>query len=91
VKRLCIPDFQRNTIFLSLVERYTDGVELFEGLVQGLRFDIQNGKPSFRLGVRQDEGADITMEIAAAAARELNSLKSADPLSRRPRQVSEHG
>jgi hypothetical protein len=62
-----------------IVERYTDGVELFEGLVQGLRFDILKGKPAFRVGVRQDERADITIKITAAAARELNSLYNADP------------
>lgn len=64
---------------LSLVERYTDGVDLSEGLVQGLRFDIINGKPSFRVGARRDERADVTIEISAAAARELNSLRSVDP------------
>ena len=64
---------------LSLVERYTDGVELSEGLVQGIRFDIVNGKPSFRVGAQKDERADVTIEITAAAARELNRLRSADP------------
>lgn len=64
---------------LSLVERYTDGVELSEGLVQGLRFDILGGKPSFRVGARRDERADVMIEITAAAARELNTLRSADP------------
>ncbi|WP_213773889.1 hypothetical protein [Bradyrhizobium sp. dw_78] len=64
---------------VSLVERYTDGVELSEGLVQGIRFDIISGKPSFRIGVRPDEQGDITIEITAAAARRLNLLGSADP------------
>jgi len=64
---------------LSIVERYTDGVDLSEGLVQGLRFDIISGKPSFRVGARRDEWADVTIEITAAAARELNILRSADP------------
>ncbi|MCZ8546826.1 hypothetical protein OOJ09_21775 [Mesorhizobium qingshengii] len=64
---------------LSLVERYTDGVELSEGLVQGLRFDILGGKPSFRVGARRDERADVMIEITAAAARKLNTLRSADP------------
>jgi hypothetical protein len=64
---------------LSLVERYTDGVELADGLVQGLRFDIVRGKPSFRVGARPGERADITVEVTAAASRELNSLYSADP------------
>jgi hypothetical protein len=64
---------------VSLVERYTDGVELSEGLVQGIRFDILGGKPSFRVGARPDERADVTVEVTAAAARELNALRSADP------------
>ena len=64
---------------LSLVERYTDGTELADGLMQGLRLDIVSGKPSFRLGARPDERADITVEVTAAASRELNSLYSSDP------------
>ena len=64
---------------VSLVERYTDGVELSEGLVQGLRFDIVGGRPSFKVGAQHGEQADITIEITAAAARALNILYSADP------------
>jgi hypothetical protein len=64
---------------VSLVERYTDGIELSEGLVQGIRFDILGGKPSFRVGARPDERADVTVEVTAAAARELNTLRSTDP------------
>ena len=64
---------------ISLVERYTDGSELSEGFVQGIRFDILCGKPSFRVGARPDERADVTVEVTAAAARELNTLYSADP------------
>jgi hypothetical protein len=64
---------------LSLVERYTDGIELSDGVVQGLRFDIVGGKPSFRVGARPTEVADITVEISAKASRTLNSLYSADP------------
>lgn len=64
---------------VSVVERYTDGGELSEGLVQGLRFDIVGGKPTFRAGVRQGEHADIMIEITSAAAHELNLLYSADP------------
>ena len=64
---------------LTFVERYTDGVELANGLVQGIRFDIVNGEPSFRIGAQQDESADINIELTAAAARKLNSLYSADP------------
>lgn len=64
---------------VSLVERYTDGSVLSDGLVQGIRFDIVGGKPSYRVGARADEQADITIEVTAAAARELNMLRSADP------------
>lgn len=64
---------------LSLVEHYTDGVELSEGLVQGLRFDILSGKPAFRVGARPEERADVMIEITASAARKLNNLRSADP------------
>ena len=62
---------------VSLVERYTDGVELSEGLFQGIRLDIRGGKLSFRVGVRRDERADITVEVTATAARELNTLHGA--------------
>ncbi|NDV87805.1 hypothetical protein GTW51_13950 [Aurantimonas aggregata] len=64
---------------LSLVERYTEGVELSDGLVQGLRFDIVAGTPSFRAGVQPNERAAVTIEITAAAARTLNLLRSDDP------------
>jgi len=64
---------------VSLVERYTDGATLSEGLVQGLRFDIVDGIPSFRAGARPDEWGDITIEITTAAAKSLNLLLSADP------------
>lgn len=64
---------------ISLVERYTDGVALQDGLVQGLRFDIKGGQASYRVGAHPGEKADITVEVTAAASRELNSLYSADP------------
>lgn len=64
---------------VSLVERYTDGVLLSEGLVQGIRFDIIGGKPSFRVGVQPNERADVTVEITGMAARKLNTLRSTDP------------
>lgn len=63
----------------SLLERYTDGTPLADGLVQGIRFDIIAGRPSFRIGVRPDERADVVIEITAAAARTLNKLRAADP------------
>jgi hypothetical protein len=66
-----------SNLSVSFVERYIDGDELSNGLVQGLRFDIIDGRSSFRVGVRPDERADITVEITAAAARELNRLYSA--------------
>lgn len=66
-------------LHVSLVERYTDGVELSKGLFQGLRFNIIGGVPSYRVGVRQDERADVTVEITAAAAHLLNTLHNADP------------
>ena len=64
---------------LSLVERYTDGFRLPGGLVQGLRFDIRSGTPSFRIGVRPEELADVMIEVTAAAAMTLNTLLSTDP------------
>ena len=64
---------------VSLVERYTDGVELAPGLVQGLRFEIADGRPAFRVGARPDESADIVIEVTKAASRRLNTLYGADP------------
>jgi hypothetical protein len=64
---------------LSFVERYSDGRQLADGLVQGIRFDISGGMPSFRVGARPDEQADIVVEVTASAARRLNALRSADP------------
>jgi len=63
----------------SLLERYTDGTPGADGLVQGIRFDIVAGRPSFRVGVRLDERADVVIEITSAAARTLNTLRAADP------------
>lgn len=64
---------------VSLVERYTDGVEWRPGLFQGLRFDIIDGQPYFRLGAGRDERADVTVEVTAAASYTLNSLRGDDP------------
>lgn len=64
---------------VSFVERYSDGTAMADGLVQGIRFEIINGQPAFRIGVRPDERGDINIEITAAAARMLNLLYSADP------------
>jgi hypothetical protein len=64
---------------VSFVEIYTDGVELADGLVQGIRFDIIAGQASFRVGVRPGERGDVTFEITTAAAERLNSLRIADP------------
>ena len=64
---------------LSLVERYTDGIALPGGLIQGLRLDISGGTPSFRVGVFPDEVADVVIEVTANAARALNTFRSDDP------------
>ena len=64
---------------VSLVERYTDGIELAPGLVQGLRFEIADGRPAFRVGARPDELADIVIEVTKAASHRLNTLYGADP------------
>lgn len=64
---------------ISLVERYTDSVALYDGLLQGLRFDVISGKPYFRIGAYPDEQAHVIVEISAGAARTLNSLHAADP------------
>lgn len=68
------PDFN-----VCMVERYTDGIELSPGLLQGLRFEIIGGKPSFRLGAGRDERGDITIEVTKAASHTLNTLRGADP------------
>ncbi|MCS6759729.1 MAG: hypothetical protein MO852_12855, partial [Candidatus Devosia euplotis] len=64
---------------VSLVERYTDGMALPGGTVQGLRFDVTAGTPSFRIGAYPDEQADLIVEISTAAAQTLNRLHSAEP------------
>jgi hypothetical protein len=64
---------------VRLVERYIDGIELSPGRVQGLRFDIINGKPTFQLGAGRDERGDITVEVTKAASYTLNTLRSDDP------------
>jgi hypothetical protein len=64
---------------VCLVERYTNGIEFEPGLVQGLRFEIIGGTPSFTLGVRRDERGDITVEVTTAASHKLNTLHSANP------------
>ena len=63
----------------SFVERYTDGAVLPNGRVQGIRFDIVNGMPSYRVGVDKDEHADLAIEVSTAVARELNLLYTDDP------------
>lgn len=62
----------------SLVERYTDGANVAEGRVQGIRLDIRGGAPSFRVGVGRAERGDVTVEVTSAAARHLNALRGAD-------------
>lgn len=64
---------------LVFVERYTDGTEIGDGLVQGIRLDFRNGVPSYRIGAGSDERGDVTVEVTARAARELNLYDSSDP------------
>jgi hypothetical protein len=64
------------------VERYTDGADLGDGRVVGLRFEIAGGRSSFRVGVRPDERGDLTVEITAAGSRLLNTLYGSDPAYR---------
>jgi len=66
-------------LHLSLVERFLDGAALPGGQVAGLRFDIRDGRPAFRIGVGPDETGDIMIEVTAAASRTLNTLYGADP------------
>nr|WP_314547545.1 hypothetical protein [uncultured Massilia sp.] len=66
-------------LHVSLVERYTDGIEVAPGLLQGLRFDIAGGQPSFRIGAGPDERGDVTIAVTAAASRALNTMPGADP------------
>ncbi|CAN5203591.1 hypothetical protein BH10PSE12_BH10PSE12_32920 [soil metagenome] len=72
---------------VSLVEHYTDGTTLADGLVQGIRLDIRKGAFSFSVGARPDEQADIKVALTAAAARTLNTLYSADPVYRATRDA----
>lgn len=71
---------------VSFVERYSDGADLGGGLVQGIRLDIIWGKLAFRSGVSPHETADVVMEITAAAARELNTLRTDDPAYQQRRE-----
>lgn len=64
---------------ISLVEHCIDGPEIAPGLVQGLRFDIRNGMPSFRVGVEPDEVGDITVHVTPEVAQRLNQLYTSDP------------
>jgi hypothetical protein len=64
---------------VGLVERCTDGIRFQDGLMQGIRFDVYAGKPTFRVGTFREEHADITVEITAVASRELNALYGMDP------------
>ena len=64
---------------VSFLETYVDGEVGPDGLRQGIRFDIVRGQPSWRVGARPGERADIQVEITTGAARRLNRLRAADP------------
>lgn len=64
---------------VSFVERYSDGKELSDGLIQGIRLDIINGAPSYRIGAAPGEKGDINVMVTADAARQLNTYYSDDP------------
>jgi hypothetical protein len=64
---------------ISLVEHYIDGAKLDKGLIQGLRFEIIGGRPSFRPGARDGEQGDITIKVSLAASHTLNTLYGDDP------------
>ncbi|MET3762072.1 hypothetical protein [Sphingomonas sp. UYEF23] len=66
-------------INLTFVERYTDGAEIDDGLVQGIRLDFRKGEPSYRVGVGRAERGDVTVEVTSHAARILNLHLSGDP------------
>ncbi|UYB54284.1 hypothetical protein OCJ37_10290 [Xanthomonas sp. AM6] len=63
----------------TLIERYSDGVRLPNGLIQGIRFDLRAGAAAYRVGVAPEEQGDATIEVTSAAARTLNLLYSHDP------------
>ncbi|MDR6954627.1 hypothetical protein J2X65_004003 [Ancylobacter sp. 3268] len=69
----------RDVVDWTLVERYADGRPMPDGLIQGIRFDIRDGRATFRVGAGPDERGDATIEVTVAAARALNLLHSDDP------------
>lgn len=76
---------------VSLVERYTDGTDFGDGLVQGFRFDIVAGQPSYRVGAKPDERGDITIEVTGAVARELNAMPADASAQARRRHLETGG
>lgn len=66
----------------SVIERYVDGADLGDGLCQGLRISVADGRVVCRTGARADETADVVIEVTAVVARELNLLFGADPAHR---------
>lgn len=63
----------------SLVERFIGGAALPGRQVEGMRFDILGGRPTFRIGVGAQETADVTIEVTAQVSRALNTLLGEDP------------
>jgi hypothetical protein len=66
-------------VAFRFVERYTDGADLGDGRVAGLRFEIAGGETAFQVGVRPEERGDLTVEITTAGSRLLNTLYGDDP------------
>lgn len=73
---------------VSLVERYTDPADFGDGLVQGFRFAIVAGQPSCRVGAKPGERGDVTVEVSAAAARDLNAMPAAAAAKARRRYIA---
>lgn len=63
----------------TLVERYSDGERLPNGLIQGIRFDLRAGACTYGVGVAPEERGDATITVQSATARALNLLYRHDP------------
>lgn len=63
---------------VTFLERYRDGTDLGESRVQGICFDVADGRATYRVGVRPDDRADIEVSVTREAARSLNLMLSTD-------------